>query len=36
MRNVLISPVIVFIFAVAFLAWFIFGGYANPRACKDS
>ncbi|WP_375543512.1 YoaK family small membrane protein [Klebsiella pneumoniae] len=23
-------PVIVFIVAVAFLAWFILGGYANP------
>ncbi|CAH6304528.1 TPA: YoaK family small membrane protein [Klebsiella variicola] len=30
MRIGIAFPVIVFIVAVAFLAWFILGGYANP------
>lgn len=30
MRIGIVFPVIVFIFAVAFLAWFMLGGYANP------
>lgn len=30
MRIGIAFPVIVFIVAVTFLAWFILGGYANP------
>lgn len=30
MRIGIVFPVIVFIVAVVFLAWFILGGYANP------
>ncbi|EPY4927408.1 TPA: YoaK family small membrane protein [Klebsiella variicola] len=30
MRIGIVFPVMVFIVAIAFLAWFIFGGYANP------
>lgn len=30
MRIGIVFPVIVFIVAVAFLVWFILGGYANP------
>ncbi|EIX9170779.1 MULTISPECIES: YoaK family small membrane protein [Klebsiella pneumoniae complex] len=32
MRIGIAFPVIAFIVAIAFLSWFILGGYANPGA----